>query len=106
MERLQARQGGPAAQPTPSNTRVAATFEPLPPRPPKTGMENFVDGVDKLLIADFFFVVFALVWFGVALAAKTVADSTVLLDTWLQLWQWVFQPAIGVLMLGSVSGSG
>ena len=26
-----------------------------------------------------------------------------LLDTWLGLWQWVFQPAIGVLMLGAVS---
>lgn len=26
-----------------------------------------------------------------------------LLDTWLSLWQWVFQPAIGVLMLGAVS---
>lgn len=25
-----------------------------------------------------------------------------LLDLWLQLWQWVFQPAIGVLMLGAV----
>jgi hypothetical protein len=28
------------------------------------------------------------------------------LDTWLLLWQWVFQPAIGVLMLGTVSGGG
>lgn len=29
-----------------------------------------------------------------------------LLDTWLSLWQWVFQPAIGVLMLGAlVSGA-
>lgn len=26
-----------------------------------------------------------------------------LLDAWLGLWQWVFQPAIGVLMLGAVS---
>lgn len=29
-----------------------------------------------------------------------------LLDTWLSLWQWVFQPAIGVLMLGAVSPCG
>lgn len=26
-----------------------------------------------------------------------------LLDAWFPLWQWVFQPAIGVLMLGAVS---
>ena len=26
-----------------------------------------------------------------------------LLDAWFLLWQWVFQPAIGVLMLGAVS---
>ena len=26
-----------------------------------------------------------------------------LLDAWFSLWQWVFQPAIGVLMLGAVS---
>lgn len=26
-----------------------------------------------------------------------------LLDAWYPLWQWVFQPAIGVLMLGAVS---
>ncbi len=28
-----------------------------------------------------------------------------LLDAWLGLWQWVFQPAIGVLMLGAVSAA-
>jgi hypothetical protein len=27
------------------------------------------------------------------------------LDAWLSLWQWVFQPAIGVLMLGAVRAS-
>lgn len=26
-----------------------------------------------------------------------------LLDAWYPLWRWVFQPAIGVLMLGAVS---
>lgn len=28
------------------------------------------------------------------------------LDAWYSLWQWVFQPALGVLMLGAVSGGG
>jgi len=29
-------------------------------------------------------------------------DMQDVLDAWLSLWQWVFQPAIGVLMLGAV----
>lgn len=30
----------------------------------------------------------------------------VLIDAWFPLWQWVFQPAIGTLMLGAlVSGA-
>ncbi len=58
--------------------------------------------VDKILIAVFFFILFALGWLGVGLAVNT-AGSSGLLDTWFSLWQWVFQPAIGVLMLGAVS---
>ncbi|PRW51142.1 hypothetical protein C2E21_5655 [Chlorella sorokiniana] len=60
------------------------------------------DAVDKVLIADFFFILFALAWLGVALGERSALQSTRLLDTWLSLWQWVFQPAIGVLMLGAI----
>ncbi len=33
---------------------------------------------------------------------KHVMVGQALLDAWYPLWQWVFQPAIGVLMLGAV----
>ena len=36
-------------------------------------------------------------------ARGMVAAEQALLDAWYPLWQWVFQPAIGVLMLGAVS---
>lgn len=65
-------------------------------------MDGIKESIDKLLIADFFFVLFALGWLGVALAVKTASGNDGLLNTWLALWQWVFQPAIGVLMLGAV----
>ncbi|GAB4818683.1 hypothetical protein N2152v2_005729 [Parachlorella kessleri] len=58
--------------------------------------------LDKVLMADFFFILFALGWFGAGLAQRTVTQSTGLLDSWYSLWQWVFQPALGVLMLGAI----
>lgn len=63
------------------------------------------EAIDQFLIADFFFILFALAWLGVALIERSALQSTFLLDTWLFLWQWLFQPAIGVLMLGAVRGN-
>lgn len=39
------------------------------------------------------------------LLARPASPTQNLLDAWLSLWQWVFQPAIGVLMLGAVRHS-
>ena len=102
------------------------------------GGSSLKELVDKVLIADFFFVLFALGWFGVGVGIKSSSGDSVrpidpyvdwfvknkgwmhtivrfigsnsivslyiqgILDAWLSLWQWVFQPAIGVLMLGAV----
>lgn len=78
-----------------------------------------------MLIADFFFILAALGWFLAGLAEKSAVQTTVcvpqsrwllllsstrngvcivqrLLDTWFFLWPLVFQPALGVLMLGAV----
>lgn len=63
------------------------------------GLKDFVD---KVLIADFFFILFALAWFAAGLVQQSTGSSA-LLDSWYSLWQWVFQPAIGVLMLGALS---
>ena len=62
--------------------------------------------VDKALIADFFFILFALGWLGAGVGLKSATGVTSLLDAWLALWQWVFQPAIGVLMLGALVSGG
>ncbi len=64
------------------------------------------DLVDKALIADFFFILFALGWLGAGVGLKSATGVTGVLDAWLALWQWVFQPAIGVLMLGALVSGG
>lgn len=77
MERMRQAQGGeeasklPAAQPAASSRWSTRTPEP------NTPLENVKDAVDKVLIADFFFVLFALGWLGVALLARSALDSTV-----------------------------
>lgn len=49
--------------------------------------------------------------FGIApstalILAHTYSHLQALIDSWFPLWQWVFQPAIGTLMLGAlVSGA-
>lgn len=62
--------------------------------------------VDKVLIADFFFICVALAWLAAGVAEKGSLNSTRLLDSWYPLWTLLFQPALGVLMLGAlVSGA-
>ncbi|KAI3426892.1 hypothetical protein D9Q98_006836 [Chlorella vulgaris] len=104
LERVRQRQAtaapSPAAQQATSAAQRAANSKGDGP------LAGVKDAVDKLLIADFFFILFALGWLGAGLAERSALQSTHLLDTWLSLWQWVFQPAIGVLMLGAlVSGA-
>ena len=71
--------------------------------PPESSLKELVD---KALIADFFFILFALGWLGAGVGLKSATGVTGLLDAWLALWQWVFQPAIGVLMLGALVSGG
>jgi hypothetical protein len=55
-------------------------------------------------VADFFFVLLALAWLGLGLGAQGALHSSAVLDAWFPLWPLVFQPAIGVLMLGALVG--
>jgi hypothetical protein len=64
--------------------------------------EGLQDLVEKALIADFFFIVFILLWFVAGLGETVALRSSVLLDLWYPLWPSVFQPALGVLMLGAI----
>lgn len=62
--------------------------------------------LDKVLIADFFFILVALAWLAAGVGEKSTLNSSRLLDAWYPLWMLVFQPALGVLMLGAlVSGA-
>lgn len=60
------------------------------------------DVVDKILVADFFFILFILAWLLAGLAEQGALQSTRLIDSWLPLWPSVFQPALGVFMAGAI----
>ncbi|EIE19697.1 hypothetical protein COCSUDRAFT_54585 [Coccomyxa subellipsoidea C-169] len=68
-----------------------------------SAMAQVKDLLDKVLIVDFFFVCAALAWLVAGVGAQTSLQNSALLDAWYPLWQWVFQPAIGVLMLGALT---
>eukprot|EP00879_Flechtneria_rotunda_P010460 GHRR01010936.1.p1 GENE.GHRR01010936.1~~GHRR01010936.1.p1 ORF type:complete len:166 (+),score=53.36 GHRR01010936.1:120-617(+) len=62
--------------------------------------------IDKVLIADFFFILLVLAWLGAGLAERATVQSSTLIDAWMPLWPLVFQPAIGVLMAGALVSGG
>jgi hypothetical protein len=62
--------------------------------------------LNTLLTANFFFVLASFLWFVIALLGRSF-QVPLGFDLWYRLWQPLFQPAIGVLMLGAiVSGVG
>ena len=54
-------------------------------------------------MADFFFVVFIGVWLVLGVTETVGFKGSVLLDAWYPLWPGVFQPALGLLMAGSIA---
>lgn len=58
--------------------------------------------VEKILVADFFFILFILAWLVAGLVERSLLESTTLIDSWLPLWASVFQPALGVFMAGAI----
>eukprot|EP00249_Psilotum_nudum_P009435 c21934_g1_i1 orf=66-698(+) len=58
--------------------------------------------VEKLLIADFFFILFFLGWFLVGLAEMAAFDTSSLIDTWFLLWATIFQPALGIFIASAI----
>jgi len=59
--------------------------------------------LDKILIADFVFILFALAWLVAGVAQNAATDSSFLFESWFGLWEPVFQPALGVFMLGAIA---
>jgi len=58
--------------------------------------------IDKVLVADFFFIIFILAWLLAGLGEKAVLETSTLIDSWLPLWPTLFQPALGIFMAGAI----
>lgn len=69
--------------------------------------ESFGESVqavlDKVLIADFFFVCLALFLLIVGLGERVTMKTSNIIDLWLPAWPLVVQPAIGLLMAGALA---
>ena len=63
--------------------------------------EKFLTWLNRLLVADVFVVLFAFFWFAVALVGQSM-DIPLGFELWYKLWEPVFTPAIGILMLGAI----
>ncbi|KAG2482733.1 hypothetical protein HYH03_018364 [Edaphochlamys debaryana] len=104
LERLRARQGqsssqeGPLRQPTPSTTG-GSSDEGL--------FASAKETLDKILIADFFLILFILAWLAAGVVqAGLGGGSSSLLDAWYPLWPILWQPALGILMAGALVSGG
>lgn len=56
--------------------------------------------LDRILIADVFLVMIGFAWFAVAVIGRYLGIPLGW-DIWYQLWQPLFNPAIGILFLGA-----
>ncbi|BAW97261.1 hypothetical protein NIES970_22120 [[Synechococcus] sp. NIES-970] len=63
---------------------------------------QFTLWLDRLLVADVFVVLFAFFWFAIALVGRS-SGVNLGWDLWYSLWEPVFTPAIGILMLGAIA---
>lgn len=63
--------------------------------------EQFIDWLNKLLVVDVFLVLFSFFWFAIALIGHSLSIPLGL-KIWYKLWEPVFTPAIGILMLGAI----
>jgi hypothetical protein len=62
--------------------------------------EQLLIWINRLLIADVFLVFFGFAWFAIAVIGKSL-NIPLGFDLWYQLWQPLFNPAIGILFLGA-----
>lgn len=64
--------------------------------------QQFFNWLDRLLMVDLFVVLISFFWLAIALVGRA-ADIPLGLEIWYQLWEPVFTPAIGILMLGAIA---
>ena len=58
--------------------------------------------LDRLLMADLFLVLGGFFWLAASLVGRSF-EVNLGFDLWLSLWEPLFQPAIGILMLGAIA---
>ena len=90
--RLRSRQGGGGAgleEPTQRRQQQQQQQDPAARSSGGTALDGLKEGVDKLLIADFFFVLAALAWLGAGLAQRSLLGSSVSRGGWRRCRQLV-----------------
>ncbi|GAB4278447.1 MAG: hypothetical protein Fur0025_05050 [Oscillatoriaceae cyanobacterium] len=63
--------------------------------------EKLINGLNLLLVADVFFILFAFFWFAIAVIGRSM-NLNLGLDIWQQLWEPLFNPALGLFMGGAL----
>lgn len=63
--------------------------------------EQLIKGLNLILVANVFFVLFSFFWLVVAVLGHSFKVNLGL-DLWYKLWEPVFTPAIGILMGGAI----
>lgn len=63
--------------------------------------DTILTWINRILVIDVFFLFAIFIWLMVAYLGKS-NDIDLGLDLWLKLWTPVFNPAIGILMLGAI----
>jgi hypothetical protein len=87
------------------SSRTTADQRATEERPGLPWLERLRGGLDRLLVLDVFLVLAGAVWFGIGVALHLRGMETVL-TVFQRLWPPLFQPAIGVLMLGALLNGG
>lgn len=64
-------------------------------------LDKFINAINTVLMIDVFFVIFCFVWFLVGLAGRQFGIPLGF-DVWYSLWPQIIQPAIGLVMAGSI----
>lgn len=63
--------------------------------------DKFVEWLNLALVANTFLILFSFFWLAIAVIGRAF-DIPLGLDLWYRLWQPVFTPAIGILMIGAI----
>lgn len=63
--------------------------------------ETFLTWLNRILVADVFLVLFGFFWFAIAVTGDSMGVNLGL-SIWQKLWIPLFNPAIGILILGAL----